>query len=76
MSIYIVRDAVKMAFAKTETPLQICAADGTILGYFTPAKPGKLNLECPISQDEMDRRVKAGGGRPLKDILRELENRS
>jgi hypothetical protein len=36
--------------------VMICAPDGTVLGYFTPAAPQKLNLQPQISEEELRRR--------------------
>ena len=38
-------------------PVMVCAADGTVLGYFTPGPPQKLKLEPQISEEEMARRM-------------------
>jgi hypothetical protein len=48
---------------------------GTVLGYFHPvATPENCDqYECPLSEEELDRRDREGGGRPLADILRDLE---
>ncbi len=50
---------------------------GTLLGYFHPvATPENCDqYECPLSEEELDRRDREGGGRPLADILRDLESR-
>lgn len=38
-------------------PVMICAADGTVLGYFTPTTPPqKLKLQPQISEEELERR--------------------
>ncbi len=39
-------------------PVMICAADGTVLGYFTPTTPTqqKLKLQPQISEEELERR--------------------
>ncbi len=60
-----------------DEPVMICSADGTVLGYFTPTTPAprKLNLQPQVSDEELTRREKAGGGRKLADILSDLEKR-
>lgn len=75
MSIIIVHDPLTSKLAAAESPLELCAPDGRVLGYFTPAKEKKLNLEPPGTREELDARFAAGGGRPLADILRDLEKR-
>ena len=46
---------------------------GNKLGMFTPQYVG---YECPTPLEELDRIEKQGGGRPLADILRDLEKRA
>lgn len=48
--------------------------DGRIMGVFTPVKPA--DLQPRISEEELQRREKLGGGRKLADILRDLEGRA
>jgi hypothetical protein len=48
---------------------------GRVLGLFTPLVEPAL-LKPQISEEEIKRRVQQGGGRPLADILHDLENRS
>jgi hypothetical protein len=41
-----------------DEPAMICTADGTVIGYFTPATPQKLlNLQPQISEEEIQRRI-------------------
>ncbi len=75
MSIFIVPDSLKAKFEEFDQPLMVCMPDGRVIGYFTPNREAKLNLDPGISSEEMDRREAAGGGRPLKDILRDFESR-
>jgi hypothetical protein len=51
---------------------------GTLLGYFQPAVGPETvaQCECPVSEEELERRSREGGGRPLADILSDLRNRS
>jgi hypothetical protein len=76
MSIIIVHDPLTAKLAAADAPLEVCAPDGRLLGYFTPAKERQYNLEPPGTPEELDARFAAGGGRPLADILRDLEKRS
>ncbi len=76
MSIFIVPDSLKAKFETFDEPLTVCMPDGRVIGYFTPNKEARLKLEPPeLPPGELDRREAAGGGRPLKDILRDLEAR-
>lgn len=72
MPFVIVPDPLKAKFEAADAPLQVCTPEGRVIGYFTPSKPAKLNLDPGIGEEELDRREAAGGGRPLADILRDL----
>lgn len=76
MSIMIVDAAMAAKFDGADDVIRICATDGRVLGYFAPAKAKKLNLNPPISEEELDRIEAQQEGRPLADILRDLETRS
>ncbi len=56
-----------------DKPLQICDETGHLLGFFQPLDP--KDLEPTISREEIERRRNEKGGRPLADILRDLEGR-
>lgn len=73
MSVLILSESMTTKLASAESPIELCAANGLVLGYFTPAKSKSLNLDPGISDAEMLSRVSAGGDRPLADIIRELE---
>ena len=73
MSIVIVQEPLSARLDAANAPLEVCSVDGRVLGYFTPAKSPKRQVQPPGSVEELDRRFAAGGGRPLKDILRDLE---
>jgi len=51
---------------------------GNLVGYFTPGIEKSLyeSIEIPVSDDELRRRQAKGGGRPLADIIADLERRS
>ncbi len=51
---------------------------GVLWGYFKPVvSPETVDqYECPVSEEELQRRSREGGGRPLADILSDLRNRS
>lgn len=75
MSQLIVPDALKSEFAAATDRVELRAADGTFLGFFTPTRKFLADLDPGISDEEMERRFAEGGGRPLTDILRDLEAR-
>jgi hypothetical protein len=56
MSKLVIVDEQMRAKLGKDEPVMICTADGTVLGYFTPATPQKLNLQPQISIEELERR--------------------
>ena len=59
-------------FRQTATPVNLLDEAGNVLGRFVPLERGP---EPTISDEEIQRRLKQGGGRPLKAILADLEKR-
>jgi hypothetical protein len=51
--------------------MELCSPDGEVVGLFTPIK--KPTITVPFSEDEIRKSKEKGGGRPLADILSELE---
>jgi hypothetical protein len=51
---------------------------GNLVGFFYPAAtPESVDqFECPVSEEELVRRARQGGGRPLADIWRDLGDQS
>ena len=58
--------------------LEVCGPSGKVLGHFVPAiAPSEYaGVEPPVSEEELDRREREGGGRPLAAILADLEKRA
>lgn len=56
-------------------PIEICDADGQTLGYFHPAPAIRLADLSPHSDEELAELRKQKTGRPLADILRDLEEK-
>ena len=58
--------------------LELCDDSGRVVGRFVPlVEPAvRAKLEPQVTEEELDRRERAGGGRPLADILGDLEKRS
>ena len=58
-------------------PVQLCDDAGAVLGTFQPGVlatfPPSLKDLSPYSDKELDELAKQTGGRPLSDILRDLE---
>ena len=57
MSILIADEQLAAKLDRADKPVEICSRDGRRLGFFCPAKPAKYNLEPPISQEEIERRL-------------------
>jgi hypothetical protein len=57
---------------------EICDPAGHVLGFFWPVTDRSLYdvIEVPFTEAELDDAESEGGGRPLADILRDLEKRS
>lgn len=58
--------------------VEIRDESGQILGHFVPALDEDVRryAEPNISEEELRRREAAGGGRPLADILADLEKKA
>ena len=57
-------------------PVELCDESGRILGRYVPVANCEDRTQPQISDEEMSRRKQETGGRPLADILRDLENRA
>jgi len=54
--------------------VELCDAAGRTLAYVTPAEPIDPRLLVPqVSDEELDRRMREGGGRTLAEIMADLE---
>ena len=71
-----VDDALRSRLHDFRLPLELCDESGKVLGYLMPAVDHSLyeGVDSPVSEEELDRRSQEGGGRPLADILRDLES--
>jgi hypothetical protein len=51
---------------------------GSVVGYFHPVLNASdyEGLEPPMSEEEIERRLREPGGRPLAEILADLEKRA
>jgi hypothetical protein len=58
-------------------PVKIVDQEGNWIGTFEPVDERRLHrdAECPLSENELRRRARKGGGRSLTEILATLENR-
>ncbi|MCE9554974.1 MAG: hypothetical protein K8T91_16590 [Planctomycetes bacterium] len=57
--------------------LEFLDPSGRLIGHFLPATDRSLyeGVDSPTPPEEIDRRLEEETGRPLKDILRDLEAR-
>ena len=64
-------------FSEQLEQVEICDESGRVLGVFVPFIDPSLygDIEPQISDEEIRRRIAEGGGRPLADILADLERR-
>ncbi|MGD9636776.1 MAG: hypothetical protein AB7G28_24220 [Pirellulales bacterium] len=69
----VIDNALKSEFLRAQESCEVVDSAGNSLGRFTPTYAGR---ECPYTDEELRRIEEKGGGRPLKDILRDLENRA
>jgi hypothetical protein len=72
----VIVDAVTRArLVNARDPLELCDDSGQVLGRFIPSVQLSQCADAgpQISEEELDRRERAGGGRPLSDILAALE---
>ncbi|MGD9856763.1 MAG: hypothetical protein AB7U20_17585 [Planctomycetaceae bacterium] len=59
--------------AAADAPVRIIDAEGRLLGTFRPAVQDEIDLIPPMSLDDMRRHASQPGGRPLSEILKDLE---
>jgi hypothetical protein len=72
MTKIIIDKRTRAQFHDLKEPLQFVDESGHLLGLFTPNVDPAL-LKPQITEEEIQRRLAQGGGRPLVDILRDLE---
>ena len=64
--------------ANVDQRVEVCDEAGKTVGWFDPAARhvSSAGYECPLSEQDLDRIERAGGGRPLGDVLADLEKRA
>ena len=77
MTKVIVDPSTSAKLVDLQGPLELCDESGQILEQFIPAiDPSRQGaLDPGISDEELDRREREEGGRPLVAILADLERR-
>jgi hypothetical protein len=58
---------------ESPSPVTLFDPSGLPVGLVVPNKTLYANLNCPIGDEEFERRAREGGGRPLAAILADLE---
>lgn len=73
----ILDQATKAKLFDLAEMLEFCDEDGQTIGYYSPAvsqdKSIYEDLEVPFTEEEAQRLLKQPPGRPLRDILKDLE---
>jgi len=77
MSITITDPALLAQLRQAADLIELKDPDGNVLGRFSAEGLGKLppGVKSPFTPEEMAERRKQRTGRPLQDILRDLEAR-
>jgi hypothetical protein len=75
MTKIVVDAAMRSKLRDLAEEMQFTDEAGRVLGNFTPWPTG-AQREPQISEEELDRRERAGGGRSLKEILADLEKQA
>jgi hypothetical protein len=77
MSIIILDPSLLAQLDAIKEQADLCAPDGKVIGRFIPAsRAEQADQGGPrITEEELQRRLQAGGGRPLAEIVADLEKR-
>lgn len=79
MTPVIVTPELRSLLPSLGQPLEFRDEEGHLLGCYTPTKVDAAfyaSLDPGITDEEIQRRIKEGGGRTLAEILADLEQRS
>lgn len=74
MTRLVLDPATVAQICSSRQPIEVCDNTGTVVGVLVPAAVRSI-LEPQVSEDELQRREHQRGGRPLADILADLEKR-
>ena len=75
MTKMIIEESLRKKLSQVEEEVEFCDESGKLLGIFYPfGKPFSLppGMECPISEEELEKRRQEPGGRTLKEIWARL----
>ena len=75
MNRVVVDDTLRSKLDNFRSRLEFCDEAGHVLGYLTPAVDPAMyqGVQSPTSPEELQRRSQEGGGRPLAEIVEDLE---
>lgn len=74
MTKVILDQAALAKLSRVIEPALICDETGNVFGQFQPAPTNVYrNVEVPFTEEELDRFEQEPGGRPLDQILQDLE---
>lgn len=77
MTKVIVDSATRDQLMHVQKPLELCDDAGRVLGHFIPAPDAsQIGTGPQVSEEELDRRERAGGGRQLAEILADLGSKA
>lgn len=72
----IMLDAAALAEFPEDEIVEICDESGRVIGRFRPAVYDDPAAQPQISEEEMQRRAREGGGRTLAEIMADWEKRA
>lgn len=73
MNRVIVDPVTRAKLASVRQESELCDDSGRVLGHFIPLGDSR---EPRISDEEIERRLRCGGGRTLAEILADLEKKA
>ena len=77
MTKVVIDAAVRAKLDDLQEPVELCDESGRTLGYFHPkfgeSKTRDREAGSPFTDAEIERRQQQRTGRPLKEILKDLE---
>jgi hypothetical protein len=71
MTRIVLEPEIESRLSGFQEPVEVCDHDGRLIGYFHPAR--SLRDMSPLSDAEVEKLRGQSGGRPLKDILKDLQ---
>jgi hypothetical protein len=76
MTKMIVEESLRKKLSQVEEEVEFCDESGKLLGIFYPFGKGAFSpppgMECPISEEELEKRSREPGSRTLKEIWASL----